>query len=116
MSSKDAYQWRAERRRHQRFPTVIQAELITGGIPAKAEVSNLSNGGVLLKPERVVPVGAEVTVVIDWPGHGSLALLIEGKVVRSDNAGTAIKIRQYEWKVKSPQPVTMLLPQTFAQN
>ena len=111
---------RAERRRHRRFPTVIAAEWIAEGRRGKAAVRNLSSGGVLLKPERVMSVGAEITVVIDWPSpvprRGSLALVIEGRVVRSDDAGTAIAIRQHEWKLNSPQPVTTMLPRIAARN
>ena len=111
---------RAERRRHRRFPTVIDAKWIAEGIRGTAAVHNLSSGGVFLKPERVMSIGAEITVVIDWPaavsGRGSLALVIEGRVVRSDDAGTAIAIRQHEWKLNSPQPVTALLPRIVARN
>ncbi len=111
---------RAERRRHRRFPTVIEASWIAEGIRAKAAVRNLSSGGVFLKPERVMSVGAEITVVIDWPapipGRGLLTLVIEGRVVRSDDAGTAIAIRQHEWKLKSPPSVTTLLPRIVARN
>src|SRR5579884_548376 len=75
---------RAERRRHRRFPTVIDAKWIADGIRGTAAVHNLSSGGVFLKPERVMSIGAEITVVIDWPaavsGRGSLALVIEGRV------------------------------------
>ena len=111
---------RAERRRHRRFPTVIEAKWIAEGIRGKAAVRNLSSGGVFLKPERVISVGAEITVVIDWPaavpGRGSLALVIEGTVVRSDDAGTAIAIRRHDWKLDAPQPVTALLPRIVARN
>lgn len=111
---------RAERRRHRRFPTVIEAKWIAAGIRGTATVRNLSSGGVFLKPERVISVGAEITVVVDWParvaGRGSLALVIEGRVVRSDDAGTAIAIRQHEWKLNTPEPVTTLLPRIVARN
>lgn len=111
---------RAERRRHRRFPTVIEAKWIAEGIRGKAAVRNLSSGGIFLIPERVMSVGAEITVVIDWPapvpGRESLALVIEGRVVRSDDGGAAIAIRQHEWKLNSPQPVTTLLPRIIARN
>ena len=110
----------AERRRHRRFPTVIEAKWMAEGIRGKGTVHNLSSGGVFLKPERVMSIGAEITVVIDWPatvpGRGSLTLVIEGRVVRSDAAGTAIAIRRHEWKLSSPQPVTTLLPRIVARN
>lgn len=111
---------RAERRRHRRFPTVIEAAWIAEGIRGTAAVRNLSIGGVFLRLERVMSVGGEITVAIDWPaqlpGRGSLALVIEGRVVRSDYAGTAIAIRQHKWKLNSPQPVTTLMPWIVARN
>lgn len=110
----------AERRRHRRFPTVIEAKWMAEGIRGTAAVHNLSSGGVFLKPERVMSIGTEITVIIDWPaavpGRGSLALVIEGTVVRSDDAGSAIAIRRHEWKLNSPQPVTTLLPRIVARN
>ncbi len=111
---------RAERRRHRRFPTAIEAKWIAEGIRGTAAVHDLSSGGIFLRPERVMSVGAEITVVIDWPaqvpGRGGLALVIEGTVVRSDDAGTAIAIRQHEWKLNAPQPVKTLLPRIVGRN
>ena len=110
-----------ERRRHTRFPLVINAEVIAGALQGMASVRNVSSGGIFVKTDMMMLVGADVKLVIDWPatvpGRGSLALVIEGTVLRSNEAGTAIKIRRYECTVSPPQCMTRsLLSDKFARN
>lgn len=100
-----------ERRRHQRFPLAIEAAVFAGGMRGTASVRNLSSGGIFVRTEMMMAVGADVTLIIDWPaavpGRGCLlTFVIEGTVLRSDQTGTAIKIHKYASTLGAPQLVT----------
>lgn len=59
----------------------------------------LGGGGVLFQSDCPPPDGASVEVQIVWPflmqGICSVALIIQGMVVRTDARGTAVRMRQY---------------------
>jgi len=60
--------------------------------------------GVLLKTDKVLQVGESIQVLIDWPvaldQRCPLRLLIVGKVLRSNGAGTAVEIMRYEFGIR----------------
>ena len=93
-----------ERRQHQRFPITAQAQYILAGVRAKATTLDISSGGVYLKTEKILPVGKQIQVLIDWPAlldqRCPLRLVIIGKVLRSDAAGTAIGIIRYDFRLR----------------
>ena len=60
--------------------------------------------GVFLKTDKVLQVGESIQVLIDWPvaldQRCPLRLLIVGKVLRSNGAGTAVEIMRYEFGIR----------------
>ena len=93
-----------ERRQHQRFPITAQSQYILAGNRAKATTLDISSGGVFLKTDKVLPVGKAIQVLIDWPAlleqRCPLRLVITGKILRSDQAGTAIGIVRYDFRIR----------------
>jgi len=93
-----------ERRRSSRYPLAAQAECILPGNRMQARVQNLSSGGVFLKTEANLRMGQSIQVLIDWPvlldRQCPLRLVIFGKVLRSDKSGSAVKLVQYEFRIR----------------
>ena len=93
-----------ERRHHQRFPSNAQTQYILTGIRGQAVTSDISSGGVFLKTDRVLPVSKQIQVFIDWPAlldqRCPLRLVITGKVLRSDESGSAIGIIRYDFRIR----------------
>lgn len=93
-----------ERRQHQRFPISANSQYILAGNRAQATTLDISSGGVFLKTEKILPVGKQIQVLIDWPAlldeRCPLRLVITGKVLRSDPAGTAVGIIRYDFRIR----------------
>ena len=93
-----------ERRQHQRFPITAHSQYILAGNRAQATTLDISSGGVFLKTEKILPVGKQIQVLIDWPAlldeRCPLRLVITGKVLRSDQAGTAVGIIRYDFRIR----------------
>lgn len=91
-----------QRRLNQRFPITARTEYIVGGNRGQATTRNISSGGVFLKTNGTLPAGEPIQVLIDWPalleGH-RLRLVFWGRVVRSNDIGTAVAIHRYEFRV-----------------
>lgn len=100
----------SERRRHQRYPITLLSEYILAGNRAQARTLNISSGGVLLKTDKILSVGNEIQVFINWPvlldQRCPLHCVISGKVLRSDETGTAIRTIRYDFKIR-PKRATL---------
>jgi PilZ domain len=101
-----------QRRLHQRFPITAQAEYIVDGNRAQATTRDISSGGVFLNTYIILHVGKPIQVLIDWPvlldDRCPLRLVVCGKVLRSDWAGTAVGIMRYEFRVRARKVVRLL--------
>ncbi len=97
-----------ERRHHQRFPIAARAQFVLAGVQAQAVTSNISSGGVLLKSEMILPVGKQIQLFIDWPAlldqRCPLRLTVVGKVLRSNESGTAVGIIRYDYRIRPKTP------------
>ena len=74
---------------------------------------DLSRRGILFEAGRMLPLGSHLEVVVSWPAllHGvkPMRLLAAGRVVRSDEVSTAIRMMQHEFRTAgSPDRVTSL--------
>jgi len=62
---------------------------------------DLSTGGIFFRADRSLPKGWPVELAIDWPmrldGICPLQLRVMGKIVRSSETGTAVKITHHEF-------------------
>ena len=91
-----------QRRLNQRFPITARAEYIVGRNRGQATTRNVSSGGVFLKTNGTLPTGESIQILIDWPAlldGRSLRLVFWGRVVRSNDIGTAVAIHRYEFRV-----------------
>jgi PilZ domain len=93
-----------ERRRSFRYPFTAQAECILAGNRIPAKIQDIGSGGVFLKTDRIFRLGESIQVLIDWPvlldRRCPLRLVIFGKVLRSDESGSAVKLVQYEFRIR----------------
>jgi len=95
----------SDRRTHQRFPINVQAQYIVAGNRAQATMQDIGNGGLFLKIDKTLRLGQQIQVLIDWPApldqRWLLRLVVFGKVLRSNGAGTAVRIVRYEFRVRT---------------
>jgi hypothetical protein len=63
---------------------------------------DLSSHGILFETGRVLPIGSHLEVAVSWPAllHGvsPLKLVAAGRVVRSDEICSAIRMNQHEFR------------------
>jgi hypothetical protein len=99
----------SERRRYRRYPIQAGAEVFLFGAHLTAETIDISSGGVLLASRTLLPVGRRVQLSIDWPAllneRCGLRLMVEGKVLRSNENGSAVAILRYEYRTRSRAPL-----------
>jgi hypothetical protein len=97
-------QEQSERRQRQRYPIFARSEYILAGNRAQATTLNISSGGVFLKTDQLLPVGERIQVFINWPvlldQRCPLRLLMTGRVLRSDEAGAAVRTLRYDFKIR----------------
>ena len=93
-----------ERRQHQRFPITAPSQYILAGNRGQAITTDISSGGVFLKTDASLPVGKQIEVMIEWPAlldqRCPLRLVIFGKILRSNQAGTAVGIIRYDFRIR----------------
>jgi hypothetical protein len=74
---------------------------------------NMSSSGVLFTTESRLFIGSSVEVSISWPAQLNssipLKLIARGRVVRSDDAGTAIEIQHTEFRTQASQGLPVAL-------
>ena len=97
----------SERRSHERFPINLPADfrvIYRNRIQdlGASRTINIGSGGVLLKPDRLLALGASIELSINWPlrleSGCRLKLVIFGRIVRSDDGGAAVKAKHYEFR------------------
>ena len=93
-----------ERRKTTRFPLTGQAQYSVAGSQGHAPIRDISSGGVFLKTDRILRIGQSIRVLMDWPvlleDRCPLRLVIDGKVLRSDQSGTAVKLTKYDFRIR----------------
>jgi hypothetical protein len=101
-----------DRRQYHRFPISAQAEYILDGNRVNATTLDISRGGVLLKAGAFLQIGQQIVVLIDWPvlldDHYPIRLAVFGKVLRSNEAGTAVEITRYEFRTRGQNRIRLL--------
>ena len=97
-------QEQSERRQHRRYPIIARSEYILAGNRGQGTTVNISSGGVFLKTDRLLPVGKQIQVFINWPvlldQRCPLRLVMTGRVLRSDEAGAAVGKLRYDFKIR----------------
>jgi hypothetical protein len=95
-----------ERRLSMRVPLTTPVQYTVGRLKGRGVTCNVSNSGLLIKTDRVLPTGRQIQLVINWPAKLNkehvLLLVADGRVVRSTAEGTAVELRQgYEFRFPS---------------
>ncbi len=97
------------RRSHYRYPIdlgircrVLRSDLIVFG-----KIRDISSSGVRFTSSEILAPGKKVELSIDWPilldGTCRLQLRGQGRIVRSDEHGTAIEIEHHEFCTRKAQ-------------
>ena len=98
-----------ERRSKWRYPVKVPLEyravLSNGAVTfGTGTVLNMSSRGVLFHTADVLPSGLAVELWIVWPTKLddtiTLELYVVGKTIRTDGAGTVIKISKTEFRIR----------------
>lgn len=86
-------------RSHQRYP--IGLGILCKALPSDGvvlgKIRDISSGGVRFVSSEMLALGTTVELSIDWPGASRLGLKGQGRVLRSDEHGTAIEFERYEF-------------------
>ena len=68
---------------------------------------NLSSGGVLFETDRPVVPGELVKLAVEWPalldGVHQMILILEGRIIRSEFRGSALRIAVTEFRIRGRQ-------------
>ena len=95
-----------ERRAHQRYAVGLDLRyklsrdctLLEEGC---GKTRDFSTGGMFVCTDRALPEGLQIELSLNWPvqmnGTTFLRLNVEGRIVRTTDAGSAIKIEQSQF-------------------
>jgi hypothetical protein len=101
-----------DRRGADRFPIRREVTYKLAGrkgvsLAGTGNTLNMSSTGVLFTADHRLFVGSSVEVSISWPAQLNstipLKLVARGRVVRSDDTGTAVEIHHTEFRTQASQ-------------
>lgn len=92
-----------DRRRHRRFKLTFQLRYaIRYGLAGEGQLLDIGSGGLRFRCESPLPAGKAIRIVLAWPlllnGECSLKLCIRGRILRSDQRGTVVELKKYEFR------------------
>ena len=99
----------SDRRATRRYPIGLDLSYVVRRgrqivLTGVARTCDISSSGVSFRPAHALPQGASVELSLDWPyllqDSCPLQLIIEGRVVRSDQQATAVKTVHYEFRTR----------------
>ena len=77
---------------------------------------DLSSGGILFEAGRQLPIGFHLEISVSWPimlhSVSPLQLVVKAKIVRSQDALTAVRILQHEFRTAGQAAETQARPAT----
>jgi hypothetical protein len=105
---------RPDQRLHRRYPIALDLRYklenerhITHS--GSGRTLNLSSGGIFFKPKEPVPERGQIELVVNWPflldGACHLHLIARGRIVRSNDNGTAVEVTHHELRT-GKRPLT----------
>ena len=90
---------------------LVKNDLVTG--TGTGETVDMSSGGIAFTASETFRVGSHIELSVSWPvllnGDCAMKLVVEGRVVRSTNQLTAIRMDRHEFRTQGRsqmQPVT----------
>ena len=93
----------SHRRRQIRFPIVLKLNFrMRSGLSGEGVLLNISSSGLLFRCTTNLFAGNQIEIDLPWPcllnGNCPLQLRIRGRIVRSDQFGTAVAIQKHEFR------------------
>jgi hypothetical protein len=93
-----------DRRSQRRFPMFIYLRYIVSGVEGVGRTLNISSNGAMIQVPQTLPTGRRIRLFLDWPARLEdripLQLVVNGVILRSTAAGTAIAILSYEFRLQ----------------
>lgn len=99
-----------DRRTAARFPIRLDVRYREMGrrsncVRGNGVTKNIGGKGILISSQHTLRVGARVELSMDWPflldGKTLLRLILQGRVIRSENEETAVAIERHEFRTRS---------------
>ena len=82
-----------------RYKLIRRKKVLETGV---GRTLDLSSGGIMFETERPLPPGFSVELAINWPvllrNIAPLQLIVKGKVARTEESRTAIRMSQHEFR------------------
>jgi len=100
-------------RRHRRYPIALELHY-TSNHGSKEDHTgsgvtlNISSGGILFRGSERLAERSRIEIALNWPfalEDCALKLVMRGRVVRSENHITAVRIQQYEFRTAGPRHI-----------
>ena len=107
---------RPDQRLHPRYPIRLDLQyglLNQGPVnrTGSGRTLNISTGGIFFETKDFLPVGGLIALVMRWPilldGACQLNLFLQGRIVRRDAIGTAVKMTRHKFR-RSERPVMQI--------
>jgi len=107
-----------DRRSRRRYPFDLQLEykVMSGRhlfLTGKGRTIDISSKGIAIAIDEILAPGIRMELSIHWPAlldqSCALKLVVTGKVVRSDENITAIRMERHEFRTRASQDVQNLL-------
>jgi hypothetical protein len=100
---------RPEQRLHRRYPITldVQYELLSGSpVFGSGRTVNISSGGVFFETKDNLRIRGSIILTLDWPHEAApdLKLIVQGRIIRRDGTGTAVKLTHYKFRKSKVRP------------
>ena len=95
---------RPDQRLHPRYPISLdlQYKLLNQARTGSGRTLNISTGGIFFETHDPLPEHGQIDLEMNWPffldGACPLKLRVQGRIVRSDATGTAVRLTRYEFR------------------
>ena len=108
---------RSDQRLDRRYPITLEIEyrlLSKGRVERRGlgKTLNVSSGGLLFQANDSLPFGSPIEIMMNWPfmleGVCPLKLVIQGRVVRTDSKGVAVRTKQHEFRTAGTRSLRTL--------
>ena len=83
-----------EKRKHERKPTDVRVEVVTGGRLNKERAENISISGIYIKNKDFYKYDIDENIVLAFESKSGEAHALEAKVIRKDKDGIGIQFKR----------------------
>ncbi|MCD4675102.1 MAG: PilZ domain-containing protein [Desulfobacula sp.] len=94
MTKEEMPEQSVEKRKHERKPTNIKIEVVTGGKLSKETAKDISFGGIYINNRDFEKYEIDEDIVLAFESKSGEAHTLEGKIVRKDKEGIGIRFKK----------------------